>query len=140
MKFQYYWDRDLFEALLRYRMRPFLADIIAAYNEDSTMGSPADIQKLMQRMQRSSTLTDRAVNTGASGESIMNDFEATLNRMDDHFGKIKEYNKQLGAMMEVTGNGGPPLADAFQPASPPAGTVSASTAPFDHGTGDPLKH
>ena len=103
------------------------------------MGSPADIQKLAQRMSRANLLTERAVQSGSHGETVMNSFEQTLNRYDEHFGKMKEYDKQLSAMMEITGNGGPALTDATFHSSATPPTAVSSSHPIDHATGDPLK-
>lgn len=130
-------------------MRPYLADIIAAYTppEEEDMADPTDIQKLTQRIQRANILTARAANSGSHGDAVMNSFEQTLNKYDDHFSKIKEYDAQLAAMMNVMGNGGPPLEATFQstaataaPKPAVASATHASTAlHIDHATGDPLK-
>ena len=104
------------------------------------MGTPADIQKLIQRAQRAQALTDRAANSGTDAEAVMNNFEQTMNRFDAHFGGIKEYDKQIQAMLGATSNGGPPLEATF-----PSTTAVSTTGtvpvhpPVDHSTGDPIK-
>lgn len=143
MAIRYYWDRELFDALLRYRMRPFLADIIGAY--EKTMATAADIQKLIDGMKRAQVLTDRAAESAPRNAAIMDAFEHRLNLNDENVGKIAEYEKQMAAM-ETGSNGGPALvttfsSDAKSPAAVAADTVTPvpAAAPFDHATGDVLK-
>ena len=105
------------------------------------MGSPADIQKLIQRAQRAQGLTDRAAKSGDQADSIMTNFEQTMNRFEANFGAISEYDKQIQAMLGAS-NGGPPL-DATFPSttavSQPSAAVPPVAVPVDHSTGDPLK-
>jgi len=117
-RFQYYWDDT--ETL------------------GDDMGTPADIQKLIQKAQRAQALTDRAANSGTDAENVMNNFEQTMNRFDAHFGGIKEYDKQIQAMLGATSNGGPPL-DATFPSTTAVSPSSTVHPPIDHATGDPIK-
>lgn len=88
------------------------------------MGTPSDIKKLMDQMQRAQTLTDEAANSGKNSEVVMDNFQTTLGKFNDQVGKMKEYTSQLDAMLSVTGNGGPPLEETFQsPAPPPVEVV-----------------
>ncbi len=79
------------------------------------MGTPTDIMKLTEQMQRAKVLTDKAADSGKKSEVIMNNFEQTLTKYDEHVSKMKEYADQLDAMMAVAGNGGPPLTETFPP-------------------------
>src|SRR5690349_17111928 len=101
MKFQYYWDYGIFPG---------------SSNTEGCgdMGTPADIQRMMDRIKRAQALTDRAASEGDKADSVMNAFEATLTNYEGHFTSIEEYNSQLAAMMAVGGNGGPPLEATFQ--------------------------
>lgn len=126
MKFQYYWDHG------------------SNYIEEADMGSPADIQKLIARAQRAQKLTDRAATEGDGADVIMNNFEQTMDRFQAHFDGIKEYDKQIQAMLGAT-NGGPPLTETFQPSGTtveqqPEVAHPADVKPeIDHATGDPIK-
>lgn len=148
MAFRYYWDGDLFEALLRYRMLPFLADILATH-KGQPMASAADIAKLVDGMKRAKALTERAAATAPKHAAIMDAFEARLGVNDENMAKIAEYEKQMAAM-DAIGNGGPALVDTFQGDAPgPAtGDVAGLTeprlahvplVPINHSTGDPIK-
>lgn len=133
MKFQYYWDHGIWP------VGGHGSDISEGGDE---MGTPADIQKLIQRAKRAQDLTDRAAKEGDGADAIMNNFEQTMNRFNAHFGGIAEYEKQIAAMLGADSNGGPPLNDAtFQPpqAAPQQAPTSQSEPAFDHATGDPLK-
>jgi hypothetical protein len=79
------------------------------------MGTPADIKKLMDQMQRAQALTDQAADSGKNSEVVMDNFQTTLGKFNDQVGKMKEYTSQLDAMLSVTGNGGPPLETTFPP-------------------------
>jgi len=149
MAFRYYWDGDLFEALLRYRMLPFLADILAAYKGEP-MASAADIQKLVEGMKRAKALTERAATTAPKHAAIMDAFEARLGVNDENMAKIAEYEKQMAAM-DAIGNGGPALDSTFQADAPGPTTGGAPTVtglavpeplvhmPINYRTGDPVK-
>lgn len=108
------------------------------------MGTTADIQKLVERMARAKGLVDRAAHDSDKHEAVMDRFESRLNNLNDHFGKIDEYEKQLAAM-EQMGNGGPPITDTFQSATgghPKEPTTAADhtyTGKIDPGTGDQRK-
>jgi hypothetical protein len=145
MTFQYYWDRDLFEALLRYRMRPFLANILAAY-EGRPMATAADIQKLIDGMKRAKALTERAAADAPKHAAIMDNFEHRLNLNAENMAKINEYEKLMAAMDQSNGNGGPALEATFpsNPESPPSvaapGVTPLPDPPAIHrDTGDPVK-
>jgi hypothetical protein len=137
LKLEYHWDGELYAALARYRVEQ------VRRAKDKQMASAADIQKLIGRAKRSQALTDRAAASGGNAETVMNNFEQTMNRFDAQFGQMSEYEKQLAAMIEV-GNGGPPLDETF-PAPPvvaPSSGSSHVTPPssgFDHATGDPIR-
>jgi len=103
------------------------------------MGSPADIQKMIQKAQRAQGLTDRAAKSGEGAEATMNNFEQTMNRFDAHFGAISEYDKQIQAMLGAQNNGGPPLDATFSSTSANATAGSTVVHPIDRATGDPLK-
>lgn len=137
MTFAYYWDRELFEALLRYRMRPFLAQILLTY--EGKMATTADIQKLVENMKRAQALTSRAASDAPKNTAIMDRFEQRMNLMNEQFGKIDEYEKQLAAM-DAMGNGGPPLDETFSSSSP---SIVPSQQPvhvaIHPDTGDPVK-
>ena len=106
------------------------------------MGTPADIFKLVERMKRAETLTDRAATASANGDQVMNAFEQTLERFSEHMTKVAEYEQQLSTMLSATGNGGPPLEQtpAPTPVAPPVESGSARLLPrIDLGTGDPIR-
>lgn len=124
MKFQYYWDHGILD--------PSFTD------DGGEMGTPADIQRLMERIKRAQGLTDRAATHGENADKIMDNFEKTMANSESHFGNIAEYDKQLAAMLAVGGNGGPPLEETFQPSGSVV-TPSQPSPAVDRATGDPLK-
>jgi len=79
------------------------------------MANPTDIQKLTEQMQRAKLLISEAAKSGEKSEVIMNNFEQTLTKFNDHSAKIAEYDSQLAAMLAASGNGGPPLDSTFPP-------------------------
>lgn len=116
------------------------------HHSEEDMGTPADIQKLIQRAQRAQKLTDRAAAEGEGAEVVMNNFEQTLNRFNANFEGIKEYDKQIQAMLGAESNGGPPLSETFpapgtatEPQSEPAQAAQVVKTEIDHATGDPIK-
>lgn len=123
MKFQYYWDHGILDP---------------GSTDGGEMGTPADIQRLMERIKRAQGLTDKAASHGENADKIMDNFEKTMTNLESHFGNIAEYDKQLTAMMAVGGNGGPPLEATFQ-SSGSVPKSSQSSPPIDPSTGDPLK-
>ncbi len=144
MTFRYYWDRELFDALLRYRMRPYLLDVLKAGNP---MASTADLAKLVKNMERSNSLISTAAKDAETGTAIMDRFEARLSRNRDHMSKIDEYEKQLAAMDSLGDNGGPALDATFSvaqpgpaPTQPDAVTTASTVQPaIHHDTGDPIR-
>jgi len=152
MKFAYYWDCELFEALLRYRMRPYLADIIAA-SEGKPMATAADLEKMIANMQRAKNLTERAAEEAPRHAAIMDAFEQRMKLNDENMLKIAEYEKLMALMNEAGDNGGPAIIDNFSTgktpvpplvipdAAPPTDDVTPAryVRPFNHATGDPIK-
>jgi len=134
MAFRYYYDARMLDALFRYRMRPYLADL-----EESLRGMvmpPVDIKKLTEKMQRANDLLGRAAALSERGEQIMSNFEQHLNGADSHFSAIEEYDKALALMQQMAGNGGPPLDDKSSPPPPPPPISPTVDNTIDHATGD----
>jgi len=128
MAFQYYWDNGL----------------SSSHHIDTEglldMGNPANLQKLVQRVQRGNGLLDKATGHSDKADAVMNNFEQTLGRFEAHFGTIEEHDKQLSAILtEMGGNGGPALSDMFQSSSAVASTATPVTGPIEPSTGDPKK-
>lgn len=115
-----------------------LLGTISNPNRGKIMAGPADIHKLAQHMNRANALTARAGESGSKGETVMNSFEGTLNRFDEHMGTISEYDKQLAAMIAAQGNGGPALEATF-PAPEVVNVQVTSTSSLDLATGDPKR-
>lgn len=104
---------------------------IAVQIEGLTMGSPADLAKLVENMKRASGIVDRAANDAVKHSGIMDSFEKRLDLNGENMGKIAEYDK-LMAEMETMGNGGPALDTTFPSTS--NATVSAPAAPLTYFT------
>lgn len=151
MSRRYYWDRELFEALLAYRMRPYLADIVAA-SEGKPMATAADLERMIANMQRAKNLTARAAEAAPKHAAIMDAFEQRMTLNDENMLKIAEYEKLMALMNEAGDNGGPAMVDNFSPGKTPVPppvvpaatptadvTPSSNARPFDHATGDPIK-
>lgn len=114
---------------------------VAVQIEGLTMGSPADLAKLVENMKRASGIVDRAANDAVKHSHIMDSFEKRLDLNGENMGKIAEYDK-LMAEMETMGNGGPALDTTFPSTSnatssgvvPPLTyfTSSSSIGMFNH--------
>lgn len=114
-----------------------LSVLLTAYVliEETHMGSPSDLAKLVENMKRANTITDRAADDADKHAAIMDSFEKRLNLNHENMSKIEEYDKMMAAM--DTSNGGPALDATFPSTSEdqPTGTVSNSTIGFGkHGS------
>ena len=141
MKLKYHYDKDLLEALYRYRTQQYLN---AMADDLRRCGMPpVDIQKLTENMKRANTLIGKATAESARGATILDQFEQHLAGYSAHIDGIREYDAQLAAMQQAMGNGGPPLDDTFSGTNVPNSTsaVAPSTlsSTVDLATGDPKR-
>src|SRR5882724_1224598 len=99
--------------------------LVAVHLEGIDMGSQADLQKLVENM-------NRAASDAAKHSLIMDSFEKRLDLNGESMGKIAEYEKLMAEMDVMGDNGGPALETTFPSSS--TGTVSAGAAPLTYFT------
>lgn len=142
LKLEYHWDGELLDALLLYRDEQIVRALLKKAKRERKMGTPADLAKLVNNMNRASTLIDKAAADAANGATIMDRFEARLGLNREYMAKIDAYEKQLAAMDQV-GNGGPALDATFSSTAASSASSVASPSvvppPIHHDTGDPIK-
>ena len=98
----------------------------AVFSEEGlSMGSPADLKKLVDNLKRANAITDRAAKDADKHSGIMDSFEKRLDLNNENMSKIAEYEKLMAEMDVMGGNGGPALDATFS-------STSENTA----GTGD----
>jgi hypothetical protein len=115
---------------------------VVVHFEGLTMGTPADLQKLVENMKRANGIVNRAANDAAKHSLIMDSFEKRLDLNGESMGKIAEYEKLMADMDTMGDNGGPALDTTFPstssitvPASavlPTYFTSSSSVGMFNH--------
>ena len=86
---------------------------VAVHFERITMGTSADLQKLVENMKRASGIVDRAANDTVKHSLIMDSFEKRLDLNGENMGKIAEYDRLMSEMDTMGGNGGPALTTTF---------------------------
>lgn len=136
---RYYFDRELLDGLLRYRMRPYLADM----DRGTPMGKLADISDRIARKKaahdakadewarRLDELDGREAPAFAVGDEIIAERETDLSEMEADMRKLSNLPFGAGAVLPKPAAESPPPVDAaIAPAPAPA---------IHHDTGDPMK-
>lgn len=157
MRPRYYFDADLLSGLLRYRMRPYLADVATAYRKDGTMPEiggkklATDFGSMMADVRKA---IDDAKMTVAGAVHELKDEIATGARNSAKAIRIEATAVRDG-FAQLLGNGAPvDEAETVTITSSEVGTVPAAALPlqqevavstppappaFHHDTGDPVK-
>ena len=87
--------------------------------------TPAEITKLSEHAKRAKALMQKSSVAGDRAASIMDNYEKTLAKFEEHLATVERNDADLSAALSAMGNGGPILEDAFREA--PAGV-----APSEH--------
>lgn len=76
--------------------------------------TPAEISKLTEQAKRAKELMARSSVSGLRATKVLDRYEETLGRFDDHVTDLSKRDAELTATLAAFGNAGPELDDAFR--------------------------